>query len=209
MWIIAILISALCSAALVIWSDYKKQKLLVYLFKPLTMVFIIVLPLMGKAASTNYKCLILSGLGCSLLGDIFLMLPKRRFIQGLISFLIAHLFYSAAFLSAIRLRFSIWLIFPLLFYALIFFMALSRHLEKMKFPVVAYMLVIIAMAWLAAQRYLQIKEMKPLLAFIGAILFVISDSSLAVNQFVRKHQFGQALTLSTYFAAQWLVACSV
>jgi uncharacterized membrane protein YhhN len=88
-------------------------------------------------------------------------------------------------------------------------MALSPHLKKMKFPVVAYMLVITAMAWLAGQRYLQIKEMKPLLAFIGALLFIISDSSLAVNQFVRRRQFGQALTLSTYFAAQWLVACSV
>lgn len=209
MWIIAISISALCSAALVIWADYKKRRFPVYLFKPLTMVFIIVIPFMGKAASTNYKHLILSGLGCSLLGDIFLMLPKRRFIQGLVSFLIAHLSYCAAFLSAIRLRFSIWPILLLLLYAIIFFRIILSYLGKMKFPVAAYMLVITAMAWLASQRYLQIKEMKPLLAFIGAILFIVSDSSLAVNQFVRKHQFGQALTLSTYFAAQWLMTCSV
>lgn len=209
MWIIAISISALCSAALNIWSDYKKQKLLVYLFKPLTLIFIIALPLIAKAPSTNYKYLILTGLGFSLLGDIFLMLPKRRFIEGLLSFLIAHLFYSAAFLSNMRWRFSIWPLFPLLLYAVIFFMDLFPYLGKMKFPVVAYMLVITAMAWLAAQRYLQIKEMKPLLALIGAFIFIISDSSLALNQFVRRHKFGQALTLSTYFAAQWLIACSV
>ncbi len=209
MRLIVFSILALASAALNILADYKKQRVLVYLFKPLTMLFIIALPLIGTAAWTNYKYLILAGLGCSLLGDIFLMLPKRRFIQGLVSFLIAHLFYSAAFLLTMRWRFSIWPVFPLLLYALIFFMDLFPYLGKMKLPVFAYMLVITGMACLASERHLQIKEMKTLLASIGAFLFIISDSSLAVNQFIRGHKFGQALTLGTYFTAQWLIAFSI
>ncbi len=36
----------------------------------------------------------------SLAGDVFLMLPQERFIAGLTSFLLAHLAYSAGFLSA-------------------------------------------------------------------------------------------------------------
>jgi hypothetical protein len=44
---------------------------------------------------------------------------------------------------------------------------------------------------------------------LGALLFLISDSSLAVNRFLKKRRLGQALTLSTYFLAQWFIALSV
>jgi len=48
-----------------------------------------------------------------------------------------------------------------------------------------------------------------LLAFLGAVLFVVSDSALAVNRFRGGYDGAQALILSTYFAAQWLMARSV
>jgi len=42
-----------------------------------------------------------------------------------------------------------------------------------------------------------------------AVLFVISDSALAINRFRGRYRSAQALILSTYFAAQWLIARSV
>jgi uncharacterized membrane protein YhhN len=41
------------------------------------------------------------------------------------------------------------------------------------------------------------------------VLFIVSDSALAVNRFRGQYQSAQALILSTYFAAQWLIARSV
>ena len=43
------------------------------------------------------KSLRLAGLLFSLVGDVSLMLPNERFIQGLVSFLVAHLCYIVAF----------------------------------------------------------------------------------------------------------------
>src|SRR4051812_47599183 len=70
----------------------------IYLFKPLTMILIILIAFESKyAVSPFYKYAILGGLVCSLAGDIFLMLPLDRFIHGLVSFVLAPLFYIAAF----------------------------------------------------------------------------------------------------------------
>ena len=42
-----------------------------------------------------------------------------------------------------------------------------------------------------------------------AVLFAASDSALTVNRFRGQYRNAQALILSTYFAAQWLIARSV
>ncbi len=76
-------------------------------------------------------------------------------------------------------------------------------------PVVVYMVVILVMAWQAWERWHQTGQSAALLAFLGAVLFLISDSALAVNRFRGGYKSAQALTLSTYFAAQWLIARSV
>lgn len=203
-------ILALTSAILDIWADSKGRRLLVYLFKPLTMVFILLVALRGSEPATPfYKDGILIGLGCSLVGDIFMMLPRKKFSEGLVSFLMAHIFYIAAFLTGLELHFDFWPSFPLLLYAVIMIAILFPQLGRMKIPVIIYLLVIITMARVATERYIQIQSAKALSAFIGALFFVISDSSLAVNRFVQKYKSGQALTLSAYFIAQWLIALSV
>jgi len=76
-------------------------------------------------------------------------------------------------------------------------------------PVLVYELVIVMMAWRAVERWAQIGDTGALLALAGAILFVISDSVWATNRFVRRYKIAQALILSSYFCAQWLIALSV
>ncbi len=48
--------------------------------------------------------LIALGLFFSLMGDILLMLPRDHFVQGLVSFLLAHVCYGLAFLSGASAR---------------------------------------------------------------------------------------------------------
>jgi len=198
------------SALLHIRAEYKGPRVHVYLFKPLTMVFIILLALQGARPDASlYKYAILAGLGFSLVGDIFLMLPLKRVIVGLVSFLVAHLCYIVAFSANIRLSVSGWLPALFLLYVIIMFAVLFPHLGKMKLPVLVYELVIVMMAWRAVERWAQIGDAGALLALAGAILFVISDSAWAINQFVRRYKSAQALILSSYFCAQWLIALSV
>jgi uncharacterized membrane protein YhhN len=200
---------AILSASLHIRAEYYGPRYHVYLFKPLTMVFILLIAVQaGKPDALHYKYAIIAGLVCSLAGDVFLMLPSDRFIPGLVSFLVAHLFYVVAFTSGTGFGFS-WRLLPCAVYGVLIFSILAPHLGKMKFPVLMYMVVILVMAWQAWERWHQTGQSAALLAFLGAVLFVVSDSALAVNRFRGGYKGAQALILSTYFAAQWLIARSV
>jgi uncharacterized membrane protein YhhN len=208
--LIAILtLLAILSASLHIRAEYRGPQYHVYLFKPLTMVFILLMAAQaGWPGPPRYKVAIIAGLLFSLAGDVFLMLPSDRFVAGLVSFLIAHLFYIAAFTSGTGFGFS-WRLLPCAIYGILIFSILAPHLGGMKLPVLVYMVVILVMAWQAWERWSQTGQSAALLAFLGAVLFVISDSALAVNRFRGGYKGAQALILSTYFAAQWLIARSV
>lgn len=211
MLVIGLTLLALISAVLHIRAESVGPKRNVYLFKPLTMVWIILIALLSKSqVSAFYKYMIVAGLLCSLLGDIFLMLPSDRFVPGLLSFLVAHLFYIAAFASGgVHLSTALWCAIPLLIYGSVMIRALFPHLGRMKLAVVVYMLVILVMAWLALSRFVGTGQAGSALAFFGALLFTVSDSILAVNRFKGSIDHAQLYILSTYFTAQWLIALSV
>lgn len=201
---------AILSASLHIRAEYYGPRYHVYLFKPLTMVFILPIAVQaGKPDPLRYKYAIIAGLPFSLAGDVFLMLPSDRFVAGLVSFLFAHLCYIAAFTSGTGFGFSWRSLAPFVIYGIFMFSILSPHLGKMQLPVLVYMVVILVMAWQAWERWSWTGQSAGLLAFLGAVLFLISDSALAVNRFRGPYKSAQALILSTYFAAQWLIARSV
>ncbi|HEV7377461.1 MAG TPA: lysoplasmalogenase [Pyrinomonadaceae bacterium] len=180
-----------------------------YLFKPLTIIFVILIALQSKfPTSSFYKYTIIAGLLFSLAGDIFLMLPRDRFIPGLVSFLIAHLFYIAAFTFESGHAPSVWAIIPFLIYGSLMLSVLWRDLGKMRLPVVIYMLAILMMGWMAVSRLMMAGQKGSTLAFTGALLFIASDSMLAVDRFKGRFKGAQAYILITYFAAQWLIALS-
>lgn len=204
----ALTIMAFVSGALAIAAEYRGARRHVYLFKPLTILLIIWIALSAEA-SLLYKYLIIAGLLFSLAGDIFLMLPSDRFIAGLVSFLIAHLFYIAAFTIDGALWPGFWTAIPFLVYGVVMLSVLLPRLGKMKAPVMVYMLVILLMAWQALNRFGNTEQAGTLCAFAGATLFAASDSFLALNRFRRRFRSAQFLILSTYFTAQWLIALSV
>jgi len=195
------------SASMHILAEYRGPRKRVYTFKPLTMVIILVIALLGREAAPLYRYLIVAGLLFSLVGDIFLMLPKDRFVAGLVAFLLAHLCYSVAFVPEID-AFKWWPLLPLAIYALVIYRILSSSLGRLKLPVLAYIAIILMMAWLAWERWSQTGQGGALLAFLGALLFVISDTILAIDRFRGAFKSASVLKLITYYWAQWLLAGS-
>ena len=206
-WLAILVISI--SAAFAISGKYQKSKFIHYAFKPLTMIMIISLAWERVTMQPSaYGYLILSGLFVSLLGDIFLMLPAKYFRPGLLAFLAAQVLYILAFgLGLQGLWFSPLLI--ILVYAGLVFLFLYRSLGKYRWPVLFYVLAISGTAWLAVSRHLGLLGRSSLLAMIGAVLFLFSDSINAVNRFKKPFWLAQILILGTYFAAQLLFALSV
>src|ERR1044072_3180528 len=196
----------LVSALLTIRAEYRGPRLHVYVFKPLTVVLIILVALQTKhETAASYKLLVVAGFWCSLVGDVFLTLPRDRFVAALVSFLFAHLFYIAAFASGVGV-WSVWWAAALLVYGASMLWLLWRGFGKLKAAVVVYVAAILLMAWADLSRWSGGGADGGGFAAAGALLFVASDSALAWNRFKGEFKGAQALILSTYFAAQWLIA---
>lgn len=201
---------AICSAILCIRAKYRGPKIHIYLFKPLTTIIIFVIALyVGSDNQSLYKYFIASGLIFCLLGDIFLILPSKKFVHGLISFLFAHLLFFIAFASSFELVVTWWLIAGFTCTAVILAMILLPSVEKIKIPIIIYILVISLMAWLSWERFKIIKDTFSLLAAVGASFFLVSDSALALNKFKKKFKSAELIILSTYYSSIWLIALSV
>jgi uncharacterized membrane protein YhhN len=202
------LLAGVC-AALTIVGKYRASRRMEIIFKPLTMLWIILIVLLTRhPVSSTYQVMILGGLLASLVGDIVLMMPGR-FREGLASFLVAHCFYIAAFMLDSDGNSAIWYIIPFVLYGVVVLWRLWPYLGSMKAPVMVYVGVIMIMAWQAANRWLENRETMTLLALVGAYLFVASDSVLAVERFRGTWRSAPFWVLSTYFVAQWLFALSV
>ncbi|MCP4425244.1 MAG: lysoplasmalogenase [Chloroflexi bacterium] len=202
-------ILALITAVLAIRAEYLPKRTQLYLFKPLTTLLIIRIAFMDAGvAPPLFRWLILVGLIFCLGGDVFLMLPAKYFIAGLVSFLIGHIFYIVAFISDGGFHWALGWFAPLIVYGSIIYRLLHPHLGKLRGAVIVYILAILTMAWQALGRWTALETTGALLAAAGAVLFVISDSVLALDRFRQKFASARVIVLSTYWIAQWLIAFS-
>lgn len=191
---------------LAIWRGRRSLR---YLFKPGTMFLIIALAAMALPSGGTSGYLVLAGLICSVAGDIFLVLPPSRFLVGLAAFFVAHLLYIAAFaLDAVAFGLADGLLaLALLAVGLLFFGRVRPGVIReggraMLWPVGLYVVAISLMVLAAAST-----RQPGLVA--GALLFFASDAILAWNRFVRPLPLADLGVMSSYFAAQYLIAVSL
>lgn len=187
--------------------EYKKHYPLIYILKPLTVIVMMVAVIIYSPLN-HYSLLILAGLLFSMFGDIFLMLKQQKFIAGLVSFLIAHILYIVAFYhllpGAPELVHLLYFAIP----ALSVYAYLYPGLAKLKLPVLVYVGAIMLMGYFSLAVYFAQPNQFALAAFIGAVVFMISDATLAINKFRLPFKAAQLIILSTYYVAQWCIAYS-
>lgn len=205
-----LLLLIILSGLLHITGLYVKSPSLKYIFKPLTTLLIIFLAIhQGGNSCSQYKILILGGLVFSLAGDIFLMLRRERFVAGLVSFLLAHILFISAFVSYSGVFLSVYYLIPVLIYFAVFLVVLLPHTGKMSLPVIIYAVVLLLFLWQASGQYAQHPAIETTFAFGGAVLFVLSDSLLAFNKFVKTLKWAPALLMVLYWAALYFLALSI
>jgi uncharacterized membrane protein YhhN len=206
----ALTVFIVISAILAIWGEVTGRRRLVYAAKPLTMMLILALTMGSGVRQWNlYKCAIVAGLCFSLVGDVFLMLPRDRFLPGLLSFLVAHFCYIVAFATPHAFNGDLVVLALLLVYGCAMYGFLFPRLGTLKLPVAAYMAVILAMGWCAVSRFSVERSSASFDGAIGALLFIVSDSLLAIDRFRKPLRWAGLWILGTYFAAQVLIARSV
>jgi len=145
------------------------------------------------------------GFVCSAAGDVFLDLDREAFfIHGLGSFLIAHLCYSFSFSKHFKFELKkLWLFLVLLAGVIVLVFLMFPNLDESAVPVFAYITVIFAMATFAI-----FFNPTSFVLIIGAFLFVISDSLIAIDKFIAEFQWAPLAIMITYFTAQFLIGKS-
>lgn len=187
---------------------------LLFVFKPLTTVLVIAYAWPRGADAPRQRRLIRIGLVLSLVGDVFLLWPKEGFLPGLVSFLLAHLAYIAAFCVPARLaaRPRVFVIYGVVA-ALILSQLWSGVPGALRVPVLGYVVCLATMAAQAAVWWRTAVgsdyERLARAAAIGGLLFMASDSLLAINKFALPLPFASLWILTTYWAAQWAIASSL
>ena len=207
----AIVVLTIASATIAILSKYLDWSPNVfYTSKPLTTTLILAPVLVLIPDSTSaYIPLIAGGLLFALIGDILLMLPESRFVLGIGSFAATHALYLAAFISAAGLALINPSTIPLILFSVIMTRFLWSGLRtSLQIPVAAYIVLITIMTVQAIGSALVLEGAGLAIAAAGAVLFLASDSMLAINRFRLPFKAAQALVLSTYWLGQLLIALS-
>jgi uncharacterized membrane protein YhhN len=173
----------------------------------------------GKEVKSNYSLFRLSLLALlfSYLGDIVLMIPGDSplyFISGLVSFLMAHLcyiklFFSLSPLNKNRLKKNpIWITGIILFLAVFLSYLVPKVDNTLKIPVITYAFILCSMLISTLHLKENMEKGPHSMIVLGAVLFVLSDSFLALNKF--DPLFGgviflHALVMITYISAQGFI----
>jgi uncharacterized membrane protein YhhN len=186
--------------------------LLQTIFKPLIIPMLIgYFNSQVKNINTGIAKWVLLALIFSLAGDVLLMFQEKKeifFLLGLASFLIAHVFYIV-FFHHVRVRENVksnpWLLVIVVVYYAALISWLSPFLGEMKLPVRIYGIVISIM-FMLAMHILSIKnKIAGNWMMWGALLFVISDSILAINKFYQPFETANVIIMLTYGLAQLFI----
>ncbi|HEX4475450.1 MAG TPA: lysoplasmalogenase [Polyangiaceae bacterium] len=151
--------------------------------------------------------IVVVGLALAACGDVALALPgPRAFFAGLALFLLGHVAYVRAFAELVPIAKwpSVWSFIPVVA-TVAAYRWLAPHLGSMKGPVIAYMATITVMVIgaLAVERAGAVHALR---LFTGALLFYLSDLSVARDRFVARRFVNRAWGLPAYYAAQVLFA---
>jgi uncharacterized membrane protein YhhN len=149
-------------------------------------------------------------------GDILLLMQEEEeifFLLGLFAFLVGHLLYTLAYRQlqwndesqslkgTERLRVA----FPVFLAGTGLLTVLIPRLGGLTIPVILYAVVLMAMVATAALRYGRTSLDSYLLLVSGAILFMISDSILAINKFHTAFPMAAPAIMLTYILGQYLI----
>lgn len=161
------------------------------------------------------------GMLFALLGDVFLMIQEvDLFALGLGSFLIMQLCYCRAFWLVIHRTErtvtiqSLWkTALPFLIYDLVFLILLypvfvkNPALTPLWWPVVGYVFCLSTMGLLATQveEFHLHRALTQGAILVGALLFILSDSAIAIDKFLYPIPGATWVVMSTYAAAQYLL----
>jgi uncharacterized membrane protein YhhN len=165
------------------------------------------LPVLCLAAWTGRRGgFVTVGLLASALGDALLDVGAAWFLSGMVAFLLAHVFYVAAFVGAnnrLRLPHAV----PFVAWAISAYAAVRANAGAMAAPVLAYVTVICVMMWRsAAQAWPSPNRRLAWVGCLGAVMFGASDTLIALARWSPLGTAPGWVIMALYWGGQALIA---
>jgi len=198
-----VLLAAAALFAVADWTAVAQgRKGVEYVAKPATTALLVAVAVALRPDDPTQRTWFVIALLLSLAGDVFLMLPRDAFVPGLASFLLGHIAYIVG-LAREADEATVLVLLPIAFAVVVGRRVVNSIDERALLgPVVAYMLVITAMACVAVST-------GDWRAATGAVVFMASDSMIAWNRFVAPFPHARLAIMSTYHVAQGLLVISL
>lgn len=180
--------------------------ILVYIFKPFIILSLLFLYVFSLPKRLKWYVMALE---LCFFGDVFLMFSGELFFSaGLVLFLIAHVLFIKIVISRIKEVNFLKMIFSTLPFLAVFGLliyTLKDSLHEMLGPVIIYGLTIATFGTVSLIDFLNTKSKKSLLMLFGAVIFMISDSLLAINKFYNPAHVLEVIVMATYVLAQYFI----
>jgi len=192
-----------------VYAVITQTKNIEMIFKPLLMTSLAVVYLVSVKKPSFW---LLSALFFSFWGDVFLLDKTNFFVFGLASFLVAHVVYikiTTSFLykdSVVKILTSA-IPFVLLFVGLLGL--IYNNLGEMLLPVLVYGIAISTFGTAALLNYRQQKKTANSWLLLGAILFIASDSLIALNNFYMPKPLFNIAIIVLYIVSQYLIVKAI
>jgi uncharacterized membrane protein YhhN len=185
--------------------------------KALPMIILFIWGITEKKTDDHlFYRLILTGIIFSLAGDLLLQWDNRKdgfFLFGLGAFLLTQVFYTWAFFTGGRTVYRLKKVWPALIllpaYGLALVLYLKPGLGNMLIPVSVYATVIVLMCLGAFSRLPVYPGTATLFLICGAVLFLMSDSMIAISRFGHGFALSRLAIMFTYFLGQYLILYGV
>ena len=202
------------SSILQVSGEILQNEILIFTFKPLLMPFLL-LWYLYSSRKHEIRTSIIIALIFSFFGDTFLLFVFKNeifFLLGLGSFLIAQLSYVYTFYKdkqgkKLSLSFIILTTSFFLLYTGILFFKIYPNLNEFLIPVIVYASAVGLMGITAAFRYQSVNKTSFNQVFIGAFLFIISDTFIALDKFLYNGglAFASLIIMSLYILGQYFI----
>jgi len=203
-------------SSLEILLEYLGLNEYVHIAKPLLMPILICYVFYNiDIINKKSKTYLLLALFFAMLGDVFLMFSDFNeifFLIGLSMFLITHGFYIVLFLTTKRDELNLGKLLVIILIIISYYFGLmfviSDKLYSYTIPVYLYGIVLSCMMFIAFISGYQ-KQKK--IVVIGAILFVLSDSLIAIDKFylAASDEFTSSAIMLTYILGQFFIVYGV
>ena len=195
-------------------AEMISSEMLVHLTKPLLMPVLLVYMRKGTTRPINLSLLLAAAaLIFSFVGDSVLMYAAKGemyFLIGLGAFAIAQLFYVFSFSRAVNTNISplshllkgLYAL-PFFIYSVVLLSMIWEGIGALQIPVTIYTLLIMFMALSAVYRQGRADREGVNQVIFGVILFVLSDSLIAIDRFYLPMENAGVFIMITYILAQW------